>query len=133
MSDKRLTDKERALLAAARREVEVKAIRSETVDTARPVPPAPRNGNGQATRAHRQAPRPAVSPLDAPTVLGWDHPAAQAAPKAAEDKWPRVAALMEAERSEADQKRRRLRRRAFAVLGFLCIVALIAFARALIR
>jgi len=130
MTDQRLTDKERALIAAARREVEVKAIRTETVDTAKP---AARKGNGQATHAHRQAPRPAVSPLDAPTVVGWDHPAAQAGPKAAEDKWARIAALMEAERSEADQKRRQLRRRAFAVLGFLFIVVLIVFARALIR
>ena len=133
MTDKRLTGKERALIAAARREVEVKSIRSETVDTARPAPSPPRKRNGQATHAHRQAPRPSVSPLDAPTVVGWDHPAAQAGPKAAEDKWARVAALMEVERSEAEQKRRRLRRRAFAVLGFLCIVVLIAFARALIR
>jgi hypothetical protein len=133
MSDKRLTDKERALLAAARREVEAKATRHETVDTARAAPSAPRKGNGRATDAHRQVPRAAVSPLDAPTVLGWDHPAAQAGPKAAADKWARVAALMEAERGEADEKRRRMRRRAFAVLGFLCIAALIAFGRALIR
>jgi len=133
MNDKRLTDKERALLAAARREVEAKAIRSETVDTVRPAPSPSRRGNGQATHAQRPAPRPAVSPLDAPTVLGWDHPAAQAGSKAIEDKWARVAALMEAERSEADQKRRRLRRRAFAVLGFLGFVVLIVFARALIR
>jgi hypothetical protein len=75
-----------------------------------------------------------VSPLDAPTVLGWDHPAAQAAPPKPEDaKWARIAALMERERRAAAARRRQTRRNGFAVAAVLLLILLIVFARGLLR
>jgi hypothetical protein len=119
MNDKPLSGKERALLEAARREVAAKAPARE----ARPAAPG------------RAAPRAPVSPLDAPTVLGWDHPAAQTAPAPppADDKWARVALLMEAERREAEEKRRRTRGTALAAFSVLVLIVAIVLARALIR
>ena len=78
-------------------------------------------------RALVAAARAPVSPLDAPTVVGWDHPAAQAAPPAAGDQWARVAALMAAEHREGVERRRRMRRTAIAVaVGLLALAALLA-------
>lgn len=105
MNDKTLSSKERALLEAARRELGAKA-----------------------------PPRAPVTPLDAPTVLGWDHPAAQGAPPKSEgEKWARVAKLMERERRDADDKRRRTRRNGLAAVAILVLILLIVFARALLR
>jgi hypothetical protein len=129
MNDKPLSSKERALLDATRREVEAKAPAREIASTA--------GAGAQARPAapERAAPRAPVSPLDAPTVLGWDHPAAQGAPppKPEEEKWARIAALMERERRDADVRRQRMRRNAFAVVAILVLILLIVFARSLLR
>ena len=98
METNRLSDKERALVQAARR-------------------------SGSAP----------VSPLDAPTVEGWDHPAAQDAAPSASGKWTRIAALMDAERREAAAKRRKMRRNMIAFLVVLLGLVLIAVARILAR
>lgn len=68
MNNDRLSDKERALLAAARREVAKQR-------------PAPARGPRASSIDRGEAPgpgaaSPAATPLDQPTVLGWDHPAA---------------------------------------------------------
>jgi hypothetical protein len=120
MSDKGLSSRERALLEAARREVGAKGSPAPARE-ARPAAPAP-----------ARAPS---SPLDAPTVLGWDHPAAQAAAssKPEEQKWARIATLMERERRDAEARRRRTRRNGYAVAAVLVLILLIVFARALLR
>jgi hypothetical protein len=131
MSDKGLSDRERALLASARREVAAKTKRQEVVDTAGLAKAAPHRGSTAAPPQRRTAPK--LSPLDAQTVLGWDHPAAQKPVSAAEDKWARIAELMEAERREAQAKRAKARR---AVILFLCVllfVVLVVGTRALVR
>jgi hypothetical protein len=131
MNDKTLSSKERALLEAARREVGAKAPPREVAGTAGPGAPRPQ---ARPAAPGRAAPRAPVSPLDAPTVLGWDHPAAQGAPPKPEDeKWARVAVLMERERRDADARRRRTRRNGFAVVAVLVVIMLIVFARALLR
>lgn len=98
METNRLSDKERALMEAARR-------------------------SGSAP----------VSPLDAPTVVGWDHPAAQDGPQSANGKWAHIAALMDAERGEAAVKRRKLRRNMIVFLVALLGLVLIVVARILAR
>jgi hypothetical protein len=83
----RLTDKERALIEAAKRQAAAR----------------------RAATAGQAKPNPAVStPLDQPTVLGWDNPAAQQDSAAA--KWERIAQLMAEERETADAERRKLKR-----------------------
>jgi hypothetical protein len=131
MSDKGLSEKERALLKLARREVAAKAKRQEVVDTAALAGSAPPRGSTTARRPRREATR--VSPLDAQTVLGWDHPAAQKPASGAEDKWSRIAGLMEEERREAQEKRAKARRAAIVFLCCLFFVVLIAGTRALVR
>jgi hypothetical protein len=119
MNDKTLSSKERAFLEAARRTVQAKAPGSEVANAVAP--------------GARRAP-PAASPLDATTVAGWDHPAAQAAPPQPEDeKWARIAALMERERRDAEAGRRRARRTGLAAVGVLVLLLLVVFARSLIR
>jgi hypothetical protein len=121
MSDKSLSSRERALLEAARREAGAK----------RPQAAAPQAVPPVAGRTGSRAPS---SPLDAPTVLGWDHPAAQAAPASPDDqKWARIATLMERERRDAEARRRRTRRNGYAVAAVLILILLIVFARALLR
>lgn len=128
MNDKTLSGKERALLEAARREAGAKAPPREVAGNVGGSPQA------RPTAPERVAPRAPVSPLDAPTVLGWDHPAAQGAPpKPADEKWARMAALMERERRDAEARRRRTRRNGFAVAAVLLLILLIVFARALVR
>jgi hypothetical protein len=130
MSDKSLSDRERALLQAARREVAAKVKRRE-VEAARPTGSAPHHSSRSAPPS-RGEPR-AVSPLDAPTVIGWDHPAAQAPPGAGEDKWSRIADLLEAERAEAAEKRAKTRRGVIIFLSCLFFIMLIVGARVLVR
>lgn len=97
MASRALSDKEQALIAAARRE-----LRGRSAGAQPPV----------ADKAH--AP---TTPLDQPTVLGWDHPAAQAAPPAvAADKWAAIAAMMENERRAEGERRARLRQRTLYVM-----------------
>lgn len=88
-----------------------------------------------------------MSPLDGQTVVGWDSPAANASPvvgkdapaargaaegKGADEKWARIAALMESERAEALQKRRRAQRRVKYFLGALLVIAALVAARVLL-
>jgi len=139
MADKTLSDKERAFLQAARRELDAKAKRREVVDTSAIAGSADHRGSvapAAPRRTARAAPRraaPATSPLDAQTVLGWDHPAAQKPVSADDDKWSRIAALMEAERSEAADKRAKARRRLIIFLIGVLVVVLIVGARSLVR
>ncbi len=121
---KSLSDKERALLLAARHEVAAKTKRREVVDTAAlPGNARHRGSTGPAPAAPRPAPK--TSPLDAQTVLGWDHPAAQGPAAGGEDKWSRIAALMETERAQANVRRAKARRTAILFLVGLLVVVLI--------
>jgi hypothetical protein len=122
MSDKTLSGKERTLLEAARREAGAKRPQAAASQAGPPV-------------AGRTGPRAPSSPLDTPTVLGWDHPAAQVAAPAnpEEQKWARIAALMERERRDAEARRRRARRNGYAVAAVLIFILAVVFARALLR
>jgi hypothetical protein len=133
MATKGMSDRERALLQAARREVAAKTKRREVVDTAALAASSSHRGSGAAAPPRGEATAPKLSPLDAQTVLGWDHPAAQKPVSATEDKWARIAHLMEAERLEAAEKRAKVRRSAIIFLICLFAVVLVAGARALIR
>jgi hypothetical protein len=131
MKDKGLSDKERALLQSARREVAAKVKRREVVDTAALAGSASHRGSAAAPAPRHEAPK--LSPLDAQTVLGWDHPAAQKPASVAEDKWARIAALMERERREAAEKRAKARRGALIFVFCVLVVVLIVGARTLMR
>jgi hypothetical protein len=131
MSDKGLSDKERALLRAARQEVAAKVKRREVVDTTGLAGSASHRGSAAAPARRPEAPK--QSPLDAQTVLGWDHPAAQKPASAAEDKWARIAALMERERREAADGREKARRRALVFVFCVLVVVLIVGVRTLLR
>ena len=110
MKEQGLSDKELALLQAARREAR-----------------------------QRKAPPPegATTPIDQATVLGWDHPAArQTKPKvkvAAEEKWERLSALMEVERHAAQAQRQKLRRNAGYFLLTVAVLMLFWVLRVLSR
>jgi hypothetical protein len=110
MDSSRLSAKEQALIDAARRDVA-----AADGGTRNAVPDSP-----------------PTSPLDATTVVGWDHPAAQPAPKS-DDKWTRVAALMEAERREAEEKRHKARRGLVVFLATLFLVVTIVGVYMLVR
>jgi len=131
MRDKGLSDKERALLQSAQREVAARVKRQEVVDTAGLAGSSSHRGSTSPRTPRRETPK--LSPLDAQTVLGWDHPAAQKPVSAADDKWARIANLMEAERREAAAKRAKTRRVAIVFFACLVLVVAIAAARTLIR
>lgn len=134
-----MSDKELKLLAAARREAA--AARGNAVPSAKPAPPGP-----PSARAPTASPLDArtvvgwiaapagATPLDQPTVAGWDHPAALGAGdrKDADGKWSRIAALMEAERAAAMEKRRRARRGTAIFLGVLLLLVALVAARVLL-
>jgi hypothetical protein len=125
-----MTDKERALLEAARREAAArKAAKPAPSERVAPAA-APLDGRTVIGWDHPAA---NTTPLDAPTVAGWDHPAAQAGPAALGAKWERIAALMEAEREASRERQRRVRRAATIALGVLLVVVLFAGARILAR
>jgi hypothetical protein len=132
MNDKGMSDRERALLQAARREVAAKVKRQEVVDTAGLAKSAPPRASTDPRPPRREALK-KVSPLDAQTVLGWDHPAAQKPASTPEDKWSRMAALMEAERREGQEKRAKARRATIIFLCCLLLVVLIVGGRSLVR
>jgi hypothetical protein len=131
MSGKGMSDKERALLESARREVAAKVKRQEVVDTAGLSRASPHRGSTSARPPKREAPK--LSPLDAQTVLGWDHPAAQKPVSAADDKWARIANLLETERREAAAKRAKTRRIVTIFLVGLVVVVVIVATRTLLR
>ena len=113
-------EREQAFLDAMRREAQV---RTAGPTAARAAPAAPAGATAVAV------PR---TPLDAPTVAGWDHPAAQPAP-AADEKWSRIAALMDAERREAQRQRERAKRAGVYFVGALIVLILFAGAAILAR
>ena len=135
--------REEAFIAAARKEAA--ALKTAApAGAAKPAAPATAPAQKSVPAAGRQSPaaaprRPApvapTTPLDAKTVDGWDHPAARdAAPKvkiAAEEKWARVAAAMEAEGRESRQARERMRRMGrriaigAAVVIFLAVIVIL--------
>ena len=123
-----LSHKEKALIEAARRELAAKPAQ----EAAKPA------GASSDVTAHSRAPArraeaPAVSPLDVPTVLGWDNPAAQTAPKAVNDKWARIAPLMDAERQANEELRHKARRNTIAFLAVVLVLVAVAALRMLLR
>jgi hypothetical protein len=128
-----LSDKERKLVAAARREVEAKRAPAapQPAMKAAParMPTSPLDGRTVIGWDHPAA---HVTPLDQPTVAGWDHPAASAKGQDADGKWSRIAALMESERAAALRKRQRAKRRAAIFLGVLLVIATLVAARVLL-
>jgi hypothetical protein len=131
MSGKGMSDKERALLESARREVAAKVKRQEVVDTTGLSGGSTHRSSTSARPPKREAPK--LSPLDAQTVLGWDHPAAQKPVSAADDKWARIANLLETERREAAAKRAKARRIVTIFLVGLVVVVVIVATRTLLR
>ena len=87
-----MSEKEQALLEAARRDL--------------------------AARLSQSKQAPPTTPLEERTVLGWDHEAAQAPGEVStsDEKWQRIASIMEAERAVEAERRARLRTRALYVL-----------------
>jgi hypothetical protein len=140
-----LSDKERALLAAARREATVlkkapgEAKPAPGSPAGRPEParakvaPAATSPLGGRTVIGWDHPAAQTTPIDAPTVSGWDHPAAQDAPGGDPAKWERIAALMEAEREASRETHRRARRGAVIFLGILLVLVLFAGVHILAR
>ena len=163
MKDQGLSDKELALIQAARREAAAKKTAGAGPAAAAPAPakpaaprpaakptaaPAPAKVTRKSATAttpltgrtvvgwdHPAAqPRPAAPiRVDAPTVAGWDHPAAQGQGPADTAKWERIAALMEAEREETRERHRRAQRGAVIFLGILFLLVLFAGLKILAR
>jgi len=106
VSDQKLTDKERALLEATRREVAAKAAGREAVDT-----------GGRADSAPHSSP-PAAAP---------------APPKSEDATWAQIAALLEAERLEGEERRHKLRRGTIIFLAVVFVLVLFASVRLLGR
>lgn len=146
-----LKDKEQALIDAALRELAARKSpaagpsQRAPAPTATPTSTSKRAGAGApnptrhpnpAAQARRPAPNVPITPIDHPTVDGWNHPAAHdPAPKvklAVEEKWARVAAAMETEQREARAARDRMRRvgRRFAIgAAVVILLAVISFLR----
>ena len=129
-----LGDRERKLVAAARREVEAKRAGAAPQSAAKAAPVrAPTSPLDGRTVVGWDHPAAHVTPLDQPTVAGWDHPAASGAQgQDADGKWSRIAALMESERAEGMRKRQRAKRRATIFLSVLLVVVTLIAARALL-
>jgi len=110
MADDKLTEKERALIAAARREAE--ARKSGTY-----VPPA--------------APSPAVRATPSAARAA---PVAQSAPEQKKlTPEEQLAKLMAAERADTERRKQKMRRYGIIGSGAILAVALLAFLRALRR
>jgi hypothetical protein len=137
-----LEDKEQALIDEALRELKArKAASARPPQRAAAASTTAQKGAAVAGRKRPAMPQPRrvpaspTTPIDHPTVDGWDHPSARdAAPKvkiATEEKWARVAAAMEAEQRESRQARERMRRmgRRFAigaaVVIFLAVITML--------
>jgi len=124
MREGSLSDKERRLVAAARREAEATraGVAPQPATRAAPVR-APTSPLDARTVVGWDHPAAHVTPLDQPTVAGWDHPAASGTKeRGAEGKWSRMAALMESERAEGTRKRQRAKRRATIFMSVLLAV-----------
>lgn len=136
-----LSDKERALIEAARREA---AEKKRT--TAAPRDAGPRGtavpSNSPSVSGAAAAPSFAAAvrtgtrgttgtALDQPTVVGWDHPAARPSGDAARvandrERWARVGELLKAERMAEEARRERLRRNGLGAIAALLLVVLAA-------
>jgi hypothetical protein len=107
-----LSQKEAAFLAQVKREV------------AQASPATTKRTGGHATRG--AVPMPPMTPLDQQTVMGWDHPEAARAPArvkiAAEEKWQRMAELLEAEKRSEVEKRARMKK----VCGYVLLAVSVA-------
>lgn len=131
MKNAGMSEKERALIAAARREANARGKPGVGPAAAKGVAPlAPLDGRTVIGWDHPAA---HTTPLDQPTVAGWDHPAAGGGAGPQEDpRWSRISALMEAERAAAGARRRRLQRRVNIVFAAVLVVGLLIAARALL-
>ena len=67
-----------------------------------------------------------------PTVIGWDHPAAQT-PDADSGKWAQIAAMMAAEQEAAQARRARLRRACLIAVSIVGALIVFLALRALLR
>ena len=134
MNKSGLSDRERKLVAAARREVEAKRAPAAPQSAMKAAPARmPTSPLDARTVVGWDHPAAHVTPLDQPTVAGWDHPAASGAKgQDADGKWSRIAALMESERAAAMRKRQRAKRRAAIFLGVLLVIATLVAARVLL-
>jgi hypothetical protein len=131
MKNANMGDKERKLIAAARREAA--ARRHAGAPAPAKDAKAPRSPLDGRTVVGWDHPAARTTPLDQPTVAGWDHPAAGAAPAQDVDvRWSRIAALMESERAAATEKRRRLQRRINIAFTVAAVVVVLVAARALL-
>lgn len=138
MATDQLSEKERAFLEAARREAAAKRAgdpgRAPDAKGSAPArPPAPKSARA-STRLDQptvlgwdhpaaNAKPGAAVPLDQPTVLGWDNPAAREDP--ATEKWERIARLMAEEREAAEAARRRVKRYGLVVSAALFAVGIV--------
>jgi len=137
-----LKDKEQALIDAALRELAARKSPAASAAQRAAAPPSTptQKGAGAGTpsptvQPRRPAPVVPITPIDHPTVDGWNHPSARdAEPKvkiAVEEKWARVAAAMETEQRESREAREKMRRTGrrlaigAAVVIFLVIVGML--------
>jgi hypothetical protein len=134
MKKEGMSDKELKLLATARREVAAKAATAKPAAASATAVPASASPLDARTVIGWDHPAANATPLDQPTVTGWDHPAARGAGdgREADGKWARIAALMEHERAEAEAKRRRAKRTVILFLGVLVVLVAIGAARMLL-
>jgi hypothetical protein len=128
-------DKEQAFIAAARQELAARKAAAPVRPRTSPAAPTTSlkgstvlGWDHPAAQPIRRNPSSPTTPIDAPTVDGWDHPSARdTAPKvkiAAEEKWARVVAALEAEQQEARRAREKIRRtaRRFAIGATVVII-----------
>jgi len=108
MKTRHRNDREDALIASALREAAVAK--------------AKRTGNFVSNAVP-------TTPMDAPTIMGWDNPAAALALDVSAEKWARIAALMDAERNEGRERRRITRRNVMLCLGGMLGLAALYGAR----
>jgi hypothetical protein len=141
-----LSDRERALIEAARREAAAKKRGNATPHDDAPrgmaaAPAAP--GDSPSVSAGAAGPSFATAvrtgtrvtpgtPLDQPTVVGRDHPAARASGEAARgvandrERWARVGELLKAEHMAEEARRERLRRNGLGAIAALLLIVLVA-------
>lgn len=131
-----LEDKEQALIDAALRELAARKATTTRPEPRAPVTPTTTRKGSTAAQPRKPVPSGPTTPVDHPTVDGWNHPSARdAAPAvkiAAEEKWARMAAAMEAEQRESRDTRERMRRlgRRFAIgVTVFILLMVIAFLR----
>lgn len=129
-----LSDKERKLVASARRETEATRAGAAPLPAVKAAPlRAPTSPLDARTVVGWDHPAAHVTPLDQPTVAGWDHPAASGTKEQdADGKWSRMAALMESERATGVRRRQRAKRRATIFMSVLLVAVAFVAARVLL-